>query len=143
MPRLGLLNMALGFTVLFFAACAGAFVSFDLTEAYLRDVTQLHTWRTTLLSSAHGHSNLFGLLHIAFGLTLPYSPLEARWKALQTGGLFGGVVAMGPLMMIRSAYGPSESLEGVGLLIGALLSLALLTLASHASALIYRFVRAH
>lgn len=142
MPRLGILNMALGFLVLFLAACAGAFVSFDMTEAFLKDASQLHTWQATLLSSAHGHTNLFGLLHIAFGLTLPYSPLASRWKALQTFGLFCGVFAMGPLMMIRSAWGPSESLEGIGLVIGLFLSLALLTLASHSAALLYRFVRA-
>ncbi|RZA19663.1 MAG: hypothetical protein EOP10_19290 [Proteobacteria bacterium] len=142
MPRLGLLNMAIGFTILFFAACAGAFVSFDLTEAYLRDTTQLHTWRTMLLSSAHGHTNLFGMLHIALGLTLPYSPLSPKIKAWQSAGLFAGVIAMGPLLMVRSAWGPSESLEGIGLVIGALLSLSLLTLASHSSALIYRFVKA-
>jgi hypothetical protein len=142
MSRLGLLNIALGFVILFFAACAGAFVSFDLTEAYLRDIAQLHTWRTVLLSSAHGHTNLFGMLHIALGLTLPYSPLTQKHKAWQTCGLLAGVVAMGPLLMIRSAWGPSESLEGIGLAIGALLSLALLTLGSHAAALLYRFVKA-
>ena len=141
MPRLGLFNMAVGFLVLFFAACAGAFVSFDLTEAFLKNTSLLHNWQMTLLSSAHGHSNLFGMLHILFGLTLSYSPLAPRYKALQTGGLFAGVIAMGPLMMIRSAWGPSESLEGIGLVIGLFLSCALATLASHAAALIYRLVK--
>jgi len=142
MPRLGILNMALGFMVLFFAACAGVFVSFDMTQAFLKDTGLLHTWQTTLLASAHGHSNLFGLLHIALGLTLPYSRLPLKFQALQTAGLLAGVIAMGPLMMIRASYGPSDSLEGMGLVIGAFLSLALLTLASHAAALIYRFVKA-
>ncbi len=142
MPRLGVLNIAIGFTVLFFAACAGAFVSFDLTEAYLRNVDQLHSWQNVLLSSAHGHTNLFGILHVLLGLTLPYSRLEAKWKAMQTAGLFSGVIAMGPLMMIRSASGPSESYEGIGLVIGVFLSAALITLASHAAALLYRFARA-
>ena len=142
MPRLGLVNMALGFLVLFFAACGGAFVAFDMTEAYLRNTEQLHSWQNVLLSSAHGHTNLFGMLHILFGLTLPYSPLPSRWKVAQTLGLFAGVIAMGPLMMVRSAWGPSESLEGIGLVIGIFLSAALLTLASHASALLYRFARA-
>ncbi|RZA13013.1 MAG: hypothetical protein EOP10_30445 [Proteobacteria bacterium] len=142
MPRISLLNMAIGFSVLFLAACAGAFVSFDMTEAFLKDTTQLHNWQATLLASAHGHTNLFAMLHILLGLTFPYSSLSNRIKAWQTGGLFAGVIAMGPLMMIRASYGPSASLEGMGLLIGALLSLALLTLASHAAALWYRFVRA-
>ncbi|MBC7658827.1 MAG: hypothetical protein H7249_03885 [Chitinophagaceae bacterium] len=141
MSRLSLLNMAIGFTVLFFAACAGAFVSFDMTEAYLKDVTQLHTWQATLLASAHGHTNLFGTLHIALGLTFPYSQLSSKIKAWQTAGLFAGVIAMGPLMMARASYGPSESLEGMGLAIGVLLSLSLLTLASHSVALWYRFMK--
>lgn len=142
MPRLSILNMAIGFMVLFFAACAGAFVSFDMTEAYLKDPTLLHTWQATLLASAHGHTNLFGMLHIALGLSFPYSPLAMKWKAWQTGGLFAGVIAMGPLMMIRASYGPSASLEGMGLLIGAFLSLSLLTLATHSAALAYRFFKA-
>lgn len=143
MQRLGILNMALGFFVLFFAASAGAFVSFDMTEAFLRNPSQLHSWQQTLQSSAHGHTNLFGLLHIVFGLTLAYSPLKSKWKALQTLGLFCGVIAMGPLMMIRSAWGPSESLEGIGLVIGLFLSASLLVLASHSAALLYRFVKAY
>ncbi|MBC7532443.1 MAG: hypothetical protein H7318_12775 [Oligoflexus sp.] len=142
MPRLSIFNMAIGFMVLFFAACAGAFVSFDMTEAYLKDTAMLHTWQATLLASAHGHTNLFGILHIALGLTFPYSPLASKWKALQTAGLFAGVIAMGPLMMIRASYGPSASLEGMGLLIGALLSLSLVTLASHSAALVYRTIKA-
>jgi hypothetical protein len=142
MPRLNILNMAIGFTVLFFAACAGAFVSFDMTEAFLKDASLLHSWRATLEASAHGHTNLFAMLHILLGLTLSYSPLSQRMKALQTAGLFAGVIAMGPLMMIRASYGPSASLEGMGLMIGVLLSLALVTLATHAAALIYRFVKA-
>ncbi len=142
MSRLSILNMAIGFIVIFFAACAGAFVSFDMTQAFLKDPSLLHSWQTTLLASAHGHSNLFGLLHIGLGLTFPYSPLPLKFKAWQTAGLFAGVVAMGPLMMVRASYGASDSLEGIGLVIGAFLSLSLLTLASHAAALVYRFVKA-
>lgn len=142
MPRLNILNMAIGFFVLFFAAAAGAFVSFDMTEAFLKDTAMLNSWQATLLASAHGHSNLFGILHIALGLTFPYSLLAHKWKVLQTAGLFAGVIAMGPLMMIRSSYGPTPSLEGMGLVIGAFLSLSLLTLASHAGALVYRVMKA-
>ena len=142
MSRLSILNMALGFFVLFVAACAGAFVSFDMTQAYLKDTNQLASWQSTLLQSAHGHTNLFGLLHIALGLTFPYSPLSPRIKIAQTVGLFAGVMAMGPLMMIRSSYGPTESFEGIGLFIGALLSCSLLTLATHSAALIYRLMKA-
>ncbi len=141
MSRLSILNMALGFLVLFLAACGGAFVSFDITQAYLHDTTQLQTWQMDLMKSAHGHSNLFGLLHVALGLTLPYSPLALRWKKWQTLGLFAGVLAMGPGMMIRAFGGPSESFDTVGLSIGLGLSLALACLGTHAAALFYRLLR--
>ena len=141
MSQLSLLNMALGFLVIFLAACGGAFVSFDMTQAYLHDLTQLHTWQLELLKSAHGHSNLFGFLHIALGLTLPYSSLALRWKKWQTMALFAGVLAMGPGMIMRALSGPSESFEPLGLAIGFGLSLSLVCLGTHAAALFYRVVR--
>ncbi len=141
MPRLSILNMALGFTVLFLAASGGAFVSFDMTQAYLRDISQLHTWEMDLMKSAHGHSNLFGILHIVLGLTLPYSPLPTKWKKLQTLFLFAGVLAMGPGMMLRAMAGPSDSFDPLGLCIGAGLSLSLACLGTHAAALFYRLIR--
>lgn len=141
MARIGILNMALGFAVLFLAASGGAFVSFDLTQAFLRDPAQLNSWQMTLLTSSHGHSNLFGLLHIAFGLTLAYSPLSPRLKVSQTLGLFAGVLAMGPGMIVRALGGPSDSFDLVGLSIGAGLSLSLASLGSHAAALFYKLLR--
>lgn len=141
MSRLSILNMALGFFVLFFAACAGAFVSFDMTQAFLHDLKQLDTWEMTLLQSSHGHSNLFGILHIALGLTLPYSPLALRWKQLQTVGLFGGVLAMGPGMIMRAFAGPSDSFDALGLTIGVGLSMALVSLGTHSAALFYKLMR--
>lgn len=142
MARLGILNMALGFTILFLAAAAGAFISFDLTQAYLHDLSQLDSWQMTLLKSSHGHSNLFGMLHIALGLTLPYSPLSYRYKLAQTLSLAAGTLAMGPLMIVRAMSGPSDSFDVIGLTIGAGLSLALLALASQAAALFYKLLRA-
>jgi hypothetical protein len=141
MSRLSILNMALGFMVLFFAACAGAFVAFDMTQAFLHDITQLETWEMTLLKSSHGHSNLFGLLHIVLGLTLPYSPLTLRWKTVQTVCMFGGVLAMGPGMVMRAMAGPSESFDALGLSIGVGLSMALVSLGTHTAALFYKLLR--
>lgn len=141
MPRLGLLNMVIGFFTLFVAACAGAFISFDMTQFFLKDPAQLDSWQLTLMKSAHGHTNLFGILHIVFGLTLPYSPFPSKIKIAQTCGFFAGVLSMGPLMMIRAYLGPTDSLEGIGLLIGAGLSLALLALSSHAAGLLFKLTR--
>lgn len=141
MSRLSILNMAIGFFTLFFAACAGAFVSFDMTQAYLHDLTQLDTWQMTLLKSAHGHSNLFGMLHIALGLTLPYSPMSSFWKKIQTACMFAGVLAMGPGMMMRAFAGPSESFDPIGLAIGVGLSMSLACLGTHTAALFYKLMR--
>jgi hypothetical protein len=141
MPKIGLINMLIGFCTLFIAASAGAFISFDLTQAFLKDPALLHVWEITLMKSAHGHTNLFGILHITLGLTLPYSPWPEKWKVAQTIGLFAGVIAMGPLMMIRAYLGPTDSFEPVGLFIGACLSLALLAIASHAAGLAFKIMK--
>ena len=139
MPRIAILNMAIGFLILFFAASAGSFVAFDLTEAFLKNKSLLGEWEATLLQSAHGHSNMFGMLHILFGLTLAYSPLASRWLRLQTVGLLLGSLAMGPGMMARAYGGPAESLDLLGCLIGAGLSASFVMLFTHSFALLYRF----
>lgn len=141
MQRLGILNMAIGFMVLFLAAAAGAFVSFDMTQAFLHDTKQLYTWEATLLQSSHGHTNLFGMLHILLGLTLPYSPFAPRWKLLQTAGLLAGVLAMGPLLMLRAYGGISDSFDALGIAIGCGLSAALASIGSHMAALFYKLLR--
>jgi hypothetical protein len=135
MGRLGLLNMTIGFVVLTFAAAAGAFVATEITTAFLKDPETLNAWGAVLRRSAHGHANLFGVLHIAFGLTLPYSRLSARVKTMQTGGLLLGTLAMGVGLLVRAAAGATEGLDAVEVGLGVCLSAALLALASHAAGL--------
>lgn len=132
MPRVAILNMVIGFAVLFVAAAAGAFIANDLTEAFLKDMELLNSWDAVLSRSAHGHTNLFAILHICFGLTIPYSLLSMRVKKLQTVGLFLGTFAMGPLMIIRAGMAPSDGFDPVSILIGLFLSCALAMLFSHA-----------
>lgn len=141
MPRLSILNMAIGFLVLFFAAAAGSFVAFDLTEAFLRDKQLLDSWQAMLLRSSHGHTNLFAMIHILFGLTLPYSSFKPKWHSYQTAGLLAGTLAMGPGMIGRAYLGPRDSLDLVGILVGIGLSLALMSVASHGLALTYKLIR--
>ncbi|NRA68704.1 MAG: hypothetical protein HRU19_29735 [Pseudobacteriovorax sp.] len=138
MPRLAILNFIIGFAVLFLAASGGSFVAFDMTEGYLRDPELLHTWQMALLKSSHGHTNLFAMLHILFGLTLAYSPLPHKYKVYQTIGFFTGCLAMGPGMMARAYAGPSESLDPLGILIGIGLSGTLVALLLHCCALAYK-----
>ncbi len=141
MSRLSLLNMFLGFLVIALAAAAGSFIGVEMTQGFLRDPEMLTTWRLTLLRSAHGHTNLFGNLHVLFGLTLPYSILSRRIQILQTIGLFSGVIAMGPLMFVRAHLGPSEQTDSVELLMGIALSLALAAVATHAYGLAGKLFR--
>jgi len=139
MPRLALLNMLMGFSILSIVAAAGAFIATDLTEAYLNDPELIHSWEILLSKSSHGHTNLFGILHICFGLTLPYSQLSMKIKKLQTLFLFLGVVAMGPLMFLRGKVGPAENIDVLEILTGLCLSLALITLVSHAFGLARKY----
>lgn len=141
MPRLAQFNVTFGFFMLFLAASAGAFIADDMTAGYLKDKAILETWALLLTKSAHGHTNLFGLIHIAFGLTMPHSALSPKIKLLQTGGLALGTTAMAVLMLVRAKLGPTEALDVVGLLIGAMLSCALAALASHAAGLAAKMLR--
>jgi hypothetical protein len=135
MARLGLLNMLIGFVVLTCAAAAGAFVATETTTAILKDPEMLNAWGAILRRSAHGHANLFGMLHIAFGLTLPYSRWQTKTKALQTAGLFAGTAAMGIGLLLRAAWGATEAIDPIEIGVGVCLSAALLALASHAAGL--------
>src|SRR5689334_22015870 len=105
MPRIGLINCLIGFLAVFIAAAGGLFLSFDATRAFLHDKSVLSSWVYQLMSSAHGHTNLFGLLHIALGLTLPYTRLPSSLKWAETIGLALGTIAMSVLMLVRAYQG--------------------------------------
>ena len=131
MPRIGLLNMIFGFCVLAIAAAAGAFVATDLTQGFVHDKAMIDSWQLMLDKSAHGHTNLFALLHICFGLTLPYSRWKAPFKMAQTAGLMLGTLAMGPGMMVKARILPHDGNNVIDIIIGGMLSAALAALISH------------
>lgn len=141
MSRLAIFNGAFGFLWIALAAMAGSFVALDVTESFLNDTTALHTWQLTLMRSAHGHSNLFGLLHIAFATTLSWSRFSSRIKLWQTAGLILGSVAMGPVMVLRSYLDVPTSVDLMGITVGVLLTAALVSVASHSYALFARLAR--
>ena len=141
MSRLALLNMFSGFVVLSLVAAAGSFLATELTEGYLLDPGALESWRLLISKSSHGHTNLFAMIHILFGLTLPYSGLSTRFKVAQTVGLSLGTLAMGPVMMLRAYVGPTNKIDLVEVCLGAMLSAALLALAAHAAGLALRLMR--
>jgi len=133
--------MAFGFFVIFLAAAAGAFLATDITQAFLRDKQLLSSWTLMLGKSAHGHANLFGLVHIAFGLTLPYSIWGPRVKVAQTVGLALGTVAMGIVMLIRAYVGPTGGIDLTEAVLGIFLSCALAALFTHAAGLAGKLLR--
>jgi hypothetical protein len=141
MSRLALLNMFIGFVVLSLVAAAGSFLATEITEGYLHDPGALESWRLLISKSAHGHTNLFSIIHILFGLTLPYSGLSTRSKLAQTVGLGLGTLAMGPVMLLRAYIGPTSKLDSVEVCLGIMLSAALLALATHAAGLALRLMR--
>ncbi len=141
MSRISLFNLAIGFLVLFIAACYGAFIATDLTSDFIHDPALLNSWSTKITQSSHGHTNLFGILHIAFGLTLPYSIWPNRIKIMQTIGLAAGTIAMGPLMLIKSSIPPHQDYDVASMAIGIFLSFALCAILTQSVGIFARILR--
>jgi hypothetical protein len=139
MSRIGLINLAWGFLLIFMAACGGAFVAMNATDKFMAGTTS-PVWESMLQASSHGHTSLFGMIHILLGLTLAYSHATYRENLLKSLGLFAGSFAMGPLMLIRAALGPTLSTELNGILIGVGLSAALMAILYHAIGLFKKVV---
>ena len=137
MSRIGLLNLAWGFLLIFMAACGGAFVALHATDQFMTGVTS-PVWETMLQASSHGHTSLFGMIHIMLGLTLAYSKATVRENVLKSIGLFAGSFSMGPLLLIRAAIGPTLTTEVNGILIGVGLSGALVAILYHSIGLFRR-----
>lgn len=140
MAKIGILNMLIGFSLIFFAASAGSFVANDITYKFIREQNLLDSWLSLMLKSAHGHTNLFGMLHICFGLTLPYSKSKYLVKIYQTIGLGLGSFAMSGLMVLRGLIVPNEGFDYLGVVIGICLSAALVAIAAHVVGLLLKLL---
>lgn len=138
MAKIGITNMFLGFCIIFLAASAGSFVANDIAYKFIREKSLLDTWSSLMMKSAHGHTNLFGILHICFGLTMPYSNVNKRGKLIQTIGLGMGTFAMSGLMFLRGIMIPNQEFDYLGVIIGICLSAALVSIASHAFGLLLK-----
>ncbi|MEZ4741345.1 MAG: hypothetical protein R3B45_02680 [Bdellovibrionota bacterium] len=141
MERVALTNLFIGFCAIFLAACAGSFLALDITEGFIKNKDILSSWQMINLKSAHGHTNLFGLCHIALGLTMPWSKLNQKIKKLQTIGLSMGTVAMSVLLSIQAFLGPSEDLTLLKITLGLFLSAALVSIALQCYGLYVRLRR--
>jgi len=124
--------MLIGFAVLTLAAMASAFIATDITQGYLRDKAVIDSWQLLLERSAHGHTNLFALVHVCFGLTMPYSTLGPKAKAWQTVGIALGTLGMAVGMNVRARLGPTDGVDLAEIVVGGMLSCALAAIAAHA-----------
>lgn len=145
MPRIAQWNLFFGFLIICLAAAAGALVANDMSNEFINSIesgrSPSRDWMATLQGSAHGHSNLFGMLHITLGLTMPHVRQSHRSRLLITLGLTLGTIAMGPLMIWRSFLPPVRHLESNGILIAIFLCLALISLTIHTAGLWQSFNR--
>ncbi len=142
MSRIALGNILFGFVIIIFCSLGGFFLATDAEKYFQIDKTLLVTWQYTLFKSAHGHCNLFGILHILMGLTLPYSHLKSHYHIAQSFGLALGTLTMGVLMVIRGLHGiPSSAYDSMGITIGTFLSLAVGALMLHSFGIAKKLVR--
>lgn len=141
MPRIAIGNMFIGFVFIFLSASAGFFLSTEHTRAHVEGGEMLNSWWLQLSSSAHGHTNLFGVLHVILGLTMPYS-FKAKWiRIVQTSGLFLGGIAMSFLMFLRAQSAPTLEYDFVGILIGVCLSASLVAIGLQLAGLAIKSLR--
>lgn len=135
------INIFLGWVVVVAAAAAGTFLSVDIRENMGTDSAVLASWAFRLSRSAHAHTNLFGMLHILFGITESYSALPDRFKMWQTLGLTFGTLAMSVGLLIQSQVLPEESGSWyLEIMLGALLSASLLAMFSHCYGILLRML---
>ena len=143
MPRIALINMIFGFWLIFLASAGGFFLSQYQLEAHLSsDPKELLSWWNELQKSAHGHTNLFGMLHILFALSFPYSHLSTQLKVLQSSFVAMGSLSMSILLFLRAYHLPQGSYDALGLLIGLGLSLTLVAVIMQIIGLTLKLYRA-
>ena len=139
MSRLSLINFVIGFTVILIASSAGAFIGLEMTQNEIAKIPE--SWGLVLRRSAHGHFNLFGLIHILFGLTLPYSNVSTIIKKWQSIGLFLGTLSMGPGMIYRSTLPPTDDFDLATWIVSLGLSCYLLAMTIHILGLLLKIRR--
>lgn len=140
--RVSLMNMVIGFWLIFLSSSGGIFLAQYHLEAHLDgEVMETLSWWMSLQRSAHGHTNLFGMLHILFGLTFPYSSLRSSTKILQSVCLGSGSLAMSALLLARSWQIPRGLYDPLGAVIGTCLSLSLVALVLQITGLTMKWYR--
>lgn len=144
MSRIALTNLLIGFIGVFLGACMGPFMANDMASAILKNPDLIHSWGHQLSVASHGHLSVFGLLQVSMGLTMPYCAnvsRKAQW--VQTCGMIAGLVAMGPLLYVKSLSVPSiDEFLVIDVLLGACLSFTMLAVLIHIYGLAHKIRRA-
>jgi NADH:ubiquinone oxidoreductase subunit K len=107
MRKMATLNILLGFITLFFLAMSGLFLRKEVVDQYLASPDGLQSWRYMLMRSAHGHGNLFAIIQILYGVSLPYARSRNIARIFQTMGFFLGAFAMSTLVFLEAQSKPS------------------------------------
>ena len=142
MSKISLVNILIGFVVVVLASLGGFFLGVETKAALSEESVDLLKWKMVMYRSAHAHSNLFGMLHILMGITMPYSRWGAKIKKIQTWALTSGTLSMGVLMVFRARIDMnSRGEEFLGFIMGAGLLFALLGLSLHCLGLTYKLIR--
>lgn len=141
MSRLAILNMFIGFVAVSFATAGGFFVALEAEQLFKTKEFAINNWHLTLMKSAHGHLNLYGYLHILFGVTLPYSRCPNKIKLVQTLGLAMGTLTMGLLVSLRAFQEVPKNQNLMGFLIGCLLFTSLISISVHCVGLGMKLMR--
>ena len=141
MPKISLINICFGFFLIFCASMGGFFLGQETKEIISQNSLDLLKWEILIYKSAHAHTNLFGMLHILFGITIPYSKLSLTFKKLQTLGLMLGSLSMSVIMFFRAKINPYMDSDYGGAVMGVFLTLALLSIGVHCIGLTYKIIR--
>lgn len=142
MPRIAIVNMLIGFILIFVSSLSGFFVAYNLGEGFKHDPASLNSWQMIVMAASHGHTSLYGMLHVFLGLTIPYSVLSSRVKVAQTFGVLVGAFSMSVLMMLRMGRLPQATTEDyLGFLIASGLMLSLGALFLHCIGLAFKLSR--
>ena len=106
MPQIAIINISIGFFALILGAAAGPFIVTYVEEAFLYDETLVQSWFYTLYKSAHGHFSLLAIIQVLFGLSLHLTRFNPLFKNIQTIGFSLGLIAMGPVLFLKSYFLP-------------------------------------
>ena len=142
MSKVSLVNILVGFIVIVLASIGGLFLGLETKSSLAQDSIQLLKWKMVMYKSSHAHTNLFGMLHILMGLTMPYSYWNGKIKRWQTWALLSGTLSMGVLMIFRARIDMnSRGEEFLGFVMGLGLFFSLIGLTLHCLGLTYKLIR--